>query len=115
MLTHRSTWMGGTERSAIAPKKRGDSNAATADAPNAKGVQAPNPQACRTVPIGTNQAASAMPCRNNIAMSSNRWIHGKGCSTEFPFPGMEESFALRDLLFAVTLQAEGCRLEARNG
>ena len=48
-------------------------------------------------------------------MSSNRWIHGKGCSTEFPFPGMEESFALRDLLFAVTLQAEGSRWLGRLG
>ena len=70
MLTQRSTVAGRAERSAIAPKKRGESNAAMAVAANAIDLIAPIPAASNTELRGTNHDAIAMPCKNKSPINS---------------------------------------------
>lgn len=60
-LIQRKTFVGGTERSAIAPKKSGDSMAAIADAANAHGFIELSRASSRTLLSGTNQDPKAIP------------------------------------------------------
>ncbi len=86
-LSHRRTRIGGTERSAMAPKNKGDRRAAIADAAKAKGINHRRRAASRTAPIGTNQEPSDMPWRNSKAVSSIRSVRDKSRS-------IMDSFAL---------------------
>lgn len=84
--SQRSTRIGGTERSAIAPKNSGESNAAIAEAANANGISHLKLAASNTIPIGTNHEASDMPWRKSRRVSSirsERWINvnfGSNCN-----------------------------------
>ena len=60
-LIHRRTLGGGTDRSAIAPKHKGASMAARAEAAKAQGLSGPNLASSNTLLKGTNQDPSAIP------------------------------------------------------
>src|SRR5262245_61328693 len=66
----RRTVTGDAWRSAIAPKMRGDTNAARADVANANGLIAFNPFAPSTVLNGTKHMPRAAPWMNNRPINS---------------------------------------------
>lgn len=75
MPSQRRTWIGGTERSAMAPKKSGERRAATADVANANGMTFRRFADSRTDPIGTNQDPKAIPWRKRSVISSSFSTH----------------------------------------
>ena len=68
--SQRSTFAGGTWRSAIAPNISGEIKAATAEAAKAKGLMPCNPCVSRIGPSGTNQMAIAAPWTKNRTSNS---------------------------------------------
>ncbi len=80
-LIHRRTLGGGTDLSAIAPKKSGASMAASADAAKAHGLSGPSLASSNTLLKGTNQDPSAIPWRNSNPINSIRSAIVSLCST----------------------------------
>ncbi len=73
--SQRRTWIGGTERSAMAPKKSGERSAATADVAKANGMTLRRFADSSTDPIGTNHDPKAIPWRKRSVISSSFSTH----------------------------------------